>query len=217
MATCSLRKLHGLGQCTTWHELKVFFCQSEHEGAWIFFQLSQPEKELEVYMVNQFSEEMKIVIWRMVHDCLPMGIQLQRRNIPAEDQCVFCGRSEYVEHIFLFCPFAMSMWDSVKEQIQLSLPLRSYSNMKQWIFDFVQKASAIQATTLAILCWYVWDVRNDARNGKDCLYPSRLASKILAYVNNIVQFCFKTSTTKRCDPLLQIPLGSTTSRTSMCC
>jgi hypothetical protein len=31
-------------------------------------------------------EKMKIVVWRIVHDCLPTGFQLQRQNIPIEDQ-----------------------------------------------------------------------------------------------------------------------------------
>jgi hypothetical protein len=92
------------------------------------------------------------------------------------------------------------VWDIVKEQVQIKLSLRPFAGMKQWIFDFLHKASAIQATTLAVLCWHVWDGRNDVRNGKDCLQPSRHASKILVYVDNIVQFCFKTSTTKRCHP-----------------
>ncbi|KAM0908407.1 hypothetical protein ACQ4PT_015501 [Festuca glaucescens] len=36
-------------------------------------------------------EKMKFVIWRMTHDCLPTGVQLWQRSIPAEDACVFCG------------------------------------------------------------------------------------------------------------------------------
>jgi hypothetical protein len=96
-------------------------------------------------------EKMKIVIWRMVHDRLPTSFQLQRRNIPAEDQCVFCGRSERVEHIFLFCPFAQSVWDVIKNHGNLKLCLKSFSNMKQWIFDFLDRASQLQSTFLASL------------------------------------------------------------------
>jgi hypothetical protein len=71
--------------------------------------------------------------------------------------------------------------------------------MKQWVFEFLSRASPIQATTLVVTCWYLWEARNNSRNGFDQLHPARLAGKITAYVNNIIQYCFKTSSTKRCD------------------
>jgi hypothetical protein len=41
--------------------------------------------------------------------------------------------------------------------------------------------------------------RKDARNGHDRLQPVRIASKITAFVDNIVRYCFKTSAANRCD------------------
>jgi hypothetical protein len=67
--------------------------------------LSNQEKQWKSIWSITSPEKMKIVVWRMVRDCLPTGFQLQHRKIPAEDQCVFCGLSERVEHIFLFCPW----------------------------------------------------------------------------------------------------------------
>jgi hypothetical protein len=82
-----------------------------------------------IWAVNS-PNKMKIVMWRMAHDCLPTGAQLQRRRIPAMDQCVFCGRSERVEHIFLFCPFARTIWKAVRDHVQLKLDRKSFSSMK---------------------------------------------------------------------------------------
>lgn len=45
---------------------------------------------------------MKIVLWRMAHDCLLTGVQLQCRHIPAKDAYVLRGGSESVEHLFFF-------------------------------------------------------------------------------------------------------------------
>ncbi|XP_051212022.1 uncharacterized protein [Lolium perenne] len=141
---------------------------------------------------------MKFVIWRMVHDCLPTGVQLRKRSIPAEDNCVFCGRSEGVEHILLFCPFARAIWDAVKAKVQIKLSLNSFSNLKLWVFAFLEKASAIQTTAFAVTCWQIWEARNDARNGRVCLQPARLACNIMVYVDSIVKFCHKSSPSKRC-------------------
>jgi hypothetical protein len=103
------------------------------------------------------------------------------------DQCVFCGRSERVEHIFLFCPFARTIWEAVRDHVQLKLDRESFSSMKRWIFAFLGSASPLQATTMVVTCWHIWEARNDARNGRDRLEPARIVSKITVYVDNIVQ------------------------------
>ncbi|KAM0914022.1 hypothetical protein ACQ4PT_011738 [Festuca glaucescens] len=70
--------------------------------------------------------------------------------------------------------------------------------MRLWVFAFLERASHIQATTFAVTCWQIWEARNDARNDRDCLQPSRLANNILVYVDSIVKFCSNSSPTKRC-------------------
>jgi hypothetical protein len=59
-------------------------------------------------------EKMKVVLWRIIHDCLPTGQQLVHRHIPADDCCLFCGQLERVEHLFLLCPYARAVWEEVK-------------------------------------------------------------------------------------------------------
>jgi hypothetical protein len=77
--------------------------------------------------------KMKVVLWRLVHDCLPTGHQLQRRLIPTDDICMLCGHSERVEHLFLFCPFAHAVWDQIKEQFPLRLHRKGLSRAKQCV------------------------------------------------------------------------------------
>jgi hypothetical protein len=127
------------------------------------------------------------------------GHQLRHRQISADDRCVFCGQVEYVEHLFLRCPFATVVWDSVKEGFQLRLARKDLRHMKQWIFDFLGRATPVQASALAVTCWHIWESRNDARNGKGVLIRVRVAAKVRAYVDNIVQFCVKPSSAKRCE------------------
>jgi hypothetical protein len=131
-------------------------------------------------------EKMKIVLWSMVHDCLPTGFQLRYRQIIFDDSCTFCSRSERVEHLFLFCP-------SVKELVPMQLMRHSFSDMRSWLFEFIARSLALQRITLAVSCWQIWEARNDARNEQRSIHPVRVATKIKAYVDNIVEHCFKTS------------------------
>jgi ribonuclease HI len=162
--------------------------------------LGAQEKHWKSIWAISCPNKMKIVIWRMVHDCLPTGQQLQHRHIPAENACSFCARSEGVDHLFLFCPFTDAVWKSVKTEFPVHLCKKSFSRMSYWIFDFLARATQVQATVLAVTCWHVWEARNDARNGNGLMHPDRVAGKIKAYVNNIIQFCYKSPSAKRCDP-----------------
>jgi hypothetical protein len=65
--------------------------------------------------------------------------------------------------------------------------------MKQWIFEFLKRDSDRGATVLAVTCWYVWEARNDTRNNEVQLHPLRVASKVVAYVEMIMNSCFKTN------------------------
>jgi hypothetical protein len=79
----------------------------------------------------QAQNKMKITLWRIIHDCLPTGHQLQQRHIACDVGCVFCGRPERVEHLFVFCPFAREVWDAVKKQYPLHMCRKSVSHAKQ--------------------------------------------------------------------------------------
>jgi hypothetical protein len=114
--------------------------------------------------------KMKIVLWRMAHDCLPTGQQLLHRNIPANDQCVFCGQTERVEYLFLLCPFARTVWAAVKERFPLQLRRNCMVSAKQWIFDYLAREHAVNATVLAVVCWHIWEARNDTRNNEGRLH-----------------------------------------------
>jgi ribonuclease HI len=96
-----------------------------------------------------------------------------------------------VEHLFLLCPFARSIWDAVKEVFPLQLKREKLVHAKQWVFDFLKRESSTNATVMAVTCWHIWQARNDARNNEVVLHPSRVASKVLAYVEMIVSYLFK--------------------------
>jgi hypothetical protein len=131
--TCSLT----IASTQNFHTKFSKRCAAGHGGS---SELEEHSKRWKSIWEIQSLGKMKIVVWRMAHDCLPTGYQLRHRNIPADDQCVFCGRSERVEHLFLTCPFAQAVWDAVRMQILLKFNRSSVGNMQQCLFDFLAKA-----------------------------------------------------------------------------
>jgi hypothetical protein len=94
--------------------------------------------------------KMKIHVWRFVHDCLPSGVQLRKRQVPETGPCIFCGRMESSAHALLTCQFARVVWREVKQRIHLTLDRKSMVTNRQWLFDFLSRASELQTTTLAV-------------------------------------------------------------------
>jgi ribonuclease HI len=164
----------------------------------------------------QAPNKMKIVLWRMIHDCLPTGQQLTHRRIPADDRCFFCGKLERVEHLFLLCPFARDVWKTVKEQFFLKLHRKDLINLKQWIHAYLQRENDTNATILAVTCWHVWEARNDTRNGATQLHPVSVASKVLAYVDMIQKFMVKPKGSGRSESAAVAPRWTPPPRDWVC-
>jgi hypothetical protein len=117
---------------------------------------------------------------------VPKGDQLQRRHILADDYCIFCGQSDRVEHLFLLCPYARAVWDHVKEQFPPQLHRKDLVNAKQWVSEFLKRKSHLSATVR-----HIWQTRNDIRNNESQPHHSRASSRILAYVEMILDHMFK--------------------------
>jgi hypothetical protein len=141
--------------------------------------------------------KMKIHLWRFAHDCLSSGSQLIRRQIPADGACIFCGREEDIEHTLLFCQFAQDVWRSIKSVFNFKLNKDEFVSTKTWLFDFLSKATDLEATILTVVFWHIWEARNDVRNNQAQPDPRCTSAKSLAYVDMIVQHCYKPNSDHR--------------------
>jgi hypothetical protein len=135
--------------------------------------------------------KMKIHLWRFAHNCLPSGMQLCKRQVPETGPCIFCGRLEDIEHSLLFCQFAQFVWREVKQSVRIKLERKHFVSQRQWLFDFLARSDELQATTLAVGFWHIWEARNEARETGGKPNPSRTCAKILAYVDLIKSHLFK--------------------------
>jgi hypothetical protein len=122
---------------------------------------------------------------------------MRRRQIPANDTCVFCGREENIEHSLLFCQFAQEVWRSIKAAFNIKLNRHGFVSTKEWLFDFLSKATELEATILAVVLWHLWETRNDVRNNQSQPDPRRTTARCLAYIDMIVQHCYKPASDHR--------------------
>jgi hypothetical protein len=169
-----------------------FFVVRSRQGGDMSSGLVNEEKQWKTIWKINAHWKMKIHLWRSAHDCLPSGVQMRRRQIPTSDTCVFCEWEEDIENSVLLCQFAQEVWRTVKASFNIQLQRRQFISWKQWLFNFLANANEVEATTLAVGCWHIWEAQNDARNNQVIPNPSHTSARITAYVNLLIQHCFKT-------------------------
>jgi hypothetical protein len=121
------------------------------------------EKEWKALWKIKAPGKMIIHLCRFAHDCLPSGTQFLRRHIPADSDCIFCSREEGIEHSILFCQFAEVVWREIKQFILVKLLRKGFVSTERWLFDFLARLDDLQATTLAVTFWHIWEARNEVR------------------------------------------------------
>jgi ribonuclease HI len=152
--------------------------------------------------------KMKIHLWRFAHDCLPSGVQLCRRHIPADTGCIHCNLEETAAHAFLFCQYAKEVWREIKPLYNIQLRRKFYTSNKTWVFDFLARASVKERCVLAVGFWHLWLARNGVRNGEPMKHPHAVAEQIKAYVEMIELHILSPSPSNRRDTSSSTPRWS---------
>jgi hypothetical protein len=100
-------------------------------------------------------------------------------------------------HSLLVCSFAQDVWRSIKEIFSIKLNKDEFRSAKEWLFDFLSKATDLEATLLAVVFWHVCESRKDARNNQAQPKPRRTTTRCLAYFDMIVLHCYKSTPVNR--------------------
>jgi hypothetical protein len=74
------------------------------------------EKAWKTLWAIQCPNKMKFVLWRMAHNCLPTGAQLQLQSILTRYDCYVCNSVEHVEHCLLQCQYVKEIWKELKNE-----------------------------------------------------------------------------------------------------
>jgi hypothetical protein len=109
---------------------ELFWSERSSSGKGSSSNQKTSEKSWKKLWAIQCPNKMKVVLWRMAHNCLPTGSQLQVRSIPTRYDCYHCNREENVVHCFLQCLYVREIWKEIKKIYGISLNLKNLANIR---------------------------------------------------------------------------------------
>lgn len=100
-------------------------------------------------------------IWRLWHGSLAVGSKFRQCGMHVDASCSYCeGDEETKEHLFLRCPFAQTVWDSISD----------LHFVPGWRFSMMDLLIKVMSSCRNDLCevfvmviWAIWRCRNDYR------------------------------------------------------
>ncbi|XP_074287915.1 uncharacterized protein LOC141613077 [Silene latifolia] len=120
----------------------------------------------------------KILIWRIITDTLPVGVNFERRNIQLEIRCKLCGYEEHstetMEHLFRDCEISKWLWACTELGIRASQTHRM--DIRKWVMQWINYLEKLEEGTSRIIrfmatLWCIWCVRNRIVFKRESFHP----------------------------------------------
>ncbi|CAA7035952.1 unnamed protein product [Microthlaspi erraticum] len=128
--------------------------------------LQQPQPKVnwnaDIWQIKA-SPKMKVFLWKIVQEALPLGENLLNRGIMENPCCVHCGDLETTEHLFFHCSFAQEVWKLAPFSISIDpLLIQSFTSTlpiaKTWIC--LPPTGVGSGTLFPWIVWALWKTRN---------------------------------------------------------
>ncbi|XP_033145237.1 uncharacterized protein LOC117133344 [Brassica rapa] len=125
---------------------------------------------------------MKMFLWSIIQNALPIGENLQKRGMGSEVNCVRCKERETKAHIFFTCPYAKKVWSCIP--LARAVHIAADESFTTVITKFREAIclppSGITGNVLPWICWAIWTSRNALVFENRTFTPEETATKGLA-------------------------------------
>lgn len=126
-----------------------------------------PDSIWKIIWSAEIPQKIKVFLWKVMNNCLPVGENLWKRKITQSPIYPFCRTEpETVEHTFLFCDWTRLVWLGV--QIQCIPRREEVRSIHQWILKKVEEFKGLADFTkfamISLFCaiWSIWKGKNEA-------------------------------------------------------
>ncbi|KAK3185057.1 hypothetical protein Dsin_032343 [Dipteronia sinensis] len=103
------------------------------------------------------------LIWRLMLNSLPTKDRLCRSRVLVGFSLQFCGvNSESVDHLFLYCPLAVALWEVVYSAFQRRVSAETWQSffLQTMSVSFSEHVKILWKASIHALIWGVWTAHN---------------------------------------------------------
>lgn len=127
--------------------------------------------------------KVKIFLWQLVRDRLPIGVHVQARHGPGDGRCPLCGAVEEVDHIFFKCILAQFLWGCIRDATGCSWAPASFGAFHTLSSRMSGRSRRITWLVFAAMAWALWQIRNKALiEGKFIKHPADAMYKMTIFL-----------------------------------
>jgi hypothetical protein len=106
--------------------------------------------------------KIRVFLWRLAKQSLPMGDLLQHRHISTSSPCLLCGRIDSWCHSLLECPMARSVWALADEEVVEHMYATTEPNARSWLFNMMESLTSEHFIMVGVSLWAIWTARRKA-------------------------------------------------------
>ena len=108
--------------------------------------LNQRKRLWRICWTAKTTPRVKVFVWRLVHEIIPIGSILQKRGLAVDYRCTVCGQpGDYLQHIFLDCKLSVSVWNlCAPEVISVWESLWDVSNMWGLLLKWLHSENLVE-------------------------------------------------------------------------
>ena len=111
----------------------------------------------------RYNAKIKIFLWQMCHNALPVRTTLATRGCQVDPQCPLCMTdSETIGHLLRTCPMTTLVWNDARQHQWLSC-LPPTTHTQEWLAEFLnfpQVYNKQMLQRITFLLWCIWKARN---------------------------------------------------------
>ena len=105
--------------------------------------------------------KIKIFLWLLRRKVILTKDNLAKRNWIGDQKCCFCEHDESVQHLFLECHVARSIWRIIHMSFGLAPPTNITNLFGNWLKGIPKIVVKNIRVGVAAVLWTIWNVRND--------------------------------------------------------
>lgn len=127
--------------------------------------------------------KIKLFLWKIMNQALPVGAQLAARNIGTATNCKRCNNVESISHLLFHCEYAQKVWSLAPYTRCLdSIGLVDFASCWTTLCDLVcLPPSGITTRPLAPwILWAIWTSRNNLFFNNKASTPEETMNRALA-------------------------------------